>query len=28
VVRWVWADLFGPRVIADRLERAFQRAGK
>lgn len=26
VVRWVWADLFRPRVIADRLERAFQRA--
>ncbi len=26
VVRWVWADLFRPRVIADRLERAFERA--
>ncbi|HEY5978001.1 MAG TPA: type IV toxin-antitoxin system AbiEi family antitoxin domain-containing protein [Microlunatus sp.] len=26
VVRRVWADLFRPRVIADRLERAFQRA--
>jgi predicted transcriptional regulator of viral defense system len=26
VVRWVWADLFRPRVIADRLERAYERA--
>jgi predicted transcriptional regulator of viral defense system len=25
IVRWVWADLFRRRVIADRLERAFQR---
>lgn len=25
VVRWVWADLFRPGVIADRLQRAFQR---
>ena len=25
VVRWIWAELFRPRVIRDRLERAFAR---
>ena len=26
VVRWIWADLDEPRVIADRVRRAFARA--
>ncbi len=25
VVRWIWAELFRPRIIADRLDRAFAR---
>jgi hypothetical protein len=28
VVRWVWADLAHPEVIAERLRRAFLRAGR
>lgn len=26
VVRWVWADLDRPHVVADRVRRAFRRA--
>ena len=25
VVRWIWAELFRPQIIRDRLERAFAR---
>ena len=28
VVRWTWADLFRPGVVADRLRQAFDRAGR
>ncbi|GAA2109810.1 hypothetical protein GCM10009841_31390 [Microlunatus panaciterrae] len=28
VVRWVWADLYRPEVIAERLRRAFTRASR
>ena len=28
VVRWIWADLRQPRVLAERLERAFARAAR
>lgn len=28
VVRWVWADIFRPGVIANRLERAYRRGGR
>ena len=28
VVRWLWADLYRPGVIRDRVLRAFARAGR